>query len=142
MSDVQVFVSFDVEHDQDLYDLLVAHSRTPSSGFCVSSGSKRTTTTSLEGVRREIRGADQVIVICGEHTQTSTRVSTELEIAKQEETPYLLLWGRRDSMCSKPAGVKTAEGMYSWTREVLQDQMSYTARQSAAASVREAHRKR
>jgi len=49
-----------------------------------------------ERVRFRIGEADQVIVLCGEHTETSTRVSTEIELAQQERTPYLLLWGRRD----------------------------------------------
>lgn len=32
MSTIHVFVSFDVEHDEELYELLLVHSRTPSSG--------------------------------------------------------------------------------------------------------------
>jgi hypothetical protein len=148
MSKVQVFVSFDIEHDEDLYELLLAQSRTPSSDFSVLGGSKRSDTTSLESesVRRQIRDADQVIFICGEHTEASTRVSAELELAQEERTPYLLLWGRRDSMCTKPTGAKPAEGMYSWTRQILRDQMTFTSRKAAADAaaqiVREAHRKR
>ena len=148
MSGVHVFVSFDIEHDEDLYELLLAQSRSPSSGFAVSGGSRRSTTASLatEGVRRRIREADQVIVICGEHTEASTSVSAELQMAQEEQTPYILLWGRRDSMCTKPSGAKTAEGMYSWTRQVLQDQITFVSRKAAAdaaaAAVRDAHPKR
>jgi len=40
--------------------------------------------------RRRIREADQVIVICGRHTETSTCVSAELLIAQEERIPYLL----------------------------------------------------
>ena len=121
MSKVHVFVSFDLEHDQDLYELLLGQSRVPSSGFAVLGGSKRSTTAYLatESLRRRIREADQVIVICGEHTEASSPVSAELLIAQEERTPYFLLWGRRDSMCTKPNGAKPAEGMYSWTRQIL-----------------------
>ena len=39
MSKVHVFVSFDIQHDEDLYEVLLAQSRTPSSGFAVLGGS-------------------------------------------------------------------------------------------------------
>jgi hypothetical protein len=148
MSEVHVFASFDLEHDEDLYELLVAQSRTPSSGFAVLGGSKRSTTPYLatESARRQIREADQVIVLCGEHTEVSAPVRDELLVAQEERTPYFLLWGRRDSMCTKPHGAKTAEGMYSWTRQILQEQITFTSRKAAAdaaaASLCKAHAKR
>ena len=148
MSKVHVFVSFDLEHDEDLYELLLAQSTTPGSGFAVLGGSKRSTTAYLatESVRRQIREADQVIVICGEHTEASACVGAELLVAQEERTPYFLLWGRRDSMCTKPHGARTAEGMYSWTRQILQEQINVTSRKAAAdavaASLCNAHAKR
>ena len=148
MSGIQVFVSFDIEHDEDLYELLVAQSKASSLGFSVSGGSKRSSTAdpATGSVRRRIREADQVIVICGEHTETSKPVNAELAIAQEEKIPYFLLWGRRYSMCTKPSGAKTAEGMYSWTRQILEDQITFTSRKAAAdaaaAAVRDAHPKR
>ena len=140
MNKSQVFVSFDIEHDAELYELLVAQSRTPSSGFAVVGGSERLTATDVwsERVRVRIREADQVIIICGEHTETSRSVSAELRIAQQEETPYLLLWGRREDMCTKPSGAKSAEGMYSWTQEILQDQIALMLRNARADAVPQA----
>jgi len=134
MSDIHVFVSFDIEHDGDLYELLLAHSRSPSSGFAVSAGSERSKSTiaGSERLRRSIREADQVIVICGEHTEGSARVGAELRIAQEEHKPYFLLWGRREMMCTKPIGAKRSEGMYSWTRQVLQDQIMLTLRKAAS----------
>jgi hypothetical protein len=145
MSRVRVFVSFDIDHDEDLYELLLAQSRTPSCVFTVSGGSRYSATACLatESVRRRIREADQVIVICGEHTEASTSVRAELQMAQEEQTPYILLWGRRGSMCTKPSGAKMAEGMYSWTREILQDQITFTSRKADAdAAVRNALPKR
>jgi hypothetical protein len=134
MNKSHVFVSFDLEHDAELYELLVAQSRTPSSGFTVVGGSERSTTTDVwtERVRVQIREADQVIIICGEHTETSGSMGAELLIAQQEETPYLLLWGRRANMCTKPSGAKSSEGMYSWTQEILQDQIAFMLRNARA----------
>jgi len=134
MSRLHVFVSFDMEHDGELYELLLAQSRAPSSGFAVLGGSERSTATDVgsERARRLIGEADQVIVICGEHTEASIAVSAELRIAQQERTPYFLLWGRREIMCTKPIGAKPAEGMYSWTRQILQDQIMITSRRTGA----------
>ena len=148
MRKVQVFVSFDVEHDGELYERLLAQSRSPSSGFRVLGGSERSAGTDVgsASVRRRIREADQVIVICGKHTRASTCVSAELLIAREERTPYFLLWGRREIMCTKPIGAKASEGMYGWTRQILQDQIALTFRKAqsdaAVETVRHAARKR
>ena len=134
MSKVHVFVSFDIEHDGELYELLLAQSRSPGFDFAVSGGSERSKDTDVcsESVRRRIREADQVIVICGEHTEASPRMSAELRIAQEERTPYFLLWGRREIMCTKPIGAKPTEGMYSWTRQILRDQIAVTLRKAHA----------
>jgi hypothetical protein len=69
-----------------------------------------------------------MIVLCGEHTEASMRMSDELRIARDEHTPYILLWGRRDVMCTKPIGAKPAEGMFSWTSDILRDQIGVSLR--------------
>ena len=134
MSAVRVFISFDPEHDGALYEELLAQSRLPSSGFAVLGGSERMIGADVasERARRRIREADQVIVICSEHTGSSTRVTHELLIAQEEGTPYFLLWGRRERMSTKPVGSKTSEGIYGWTRQILWDQISLTHRRAAA----------
>ncbi len=137
-----VFVSFDIEHDEELYRLLVEQSRIPLSGFSVSAGSERLKTTEIwsERTRRRIGEANQMIVICGEHTGESAGVRAELAIAQQERTPYFLLWGRRDSMCTKPIGAKSADGMYSWTRQILQERLALSIDKAAADATAKALR--
>ena len=122
---IRVFVSYDREHDADLHQQLVEQASNTTSGFVISARSKTRAPTDLweEGLRREIREADEVIIICGEHTDCSERVSTELRIAQEEKRPYFLLWGRRELMCTKPTTAKPSDGMYSWTREILQIQL-------------------
>ena len=131
-SKIRVFVSFDIENDGELYKQLRVQSK--SSGFAVSGGSERVTSMDVwsESVRRRIRDADQMIIICGEHTRASTSVSAELRIAREEGTPYFLLWGRREIMCTKPVGAKPVEGMYSWTQQILQDQIAINSRKVRA----------
>jgi hypothetical protein len=136
---VRIFVIFDTEHDADLYALLRAQSHSPGCEFTVMGGSERPSHTELgrARVRSRIREADQVIIICGEHTEASPDIHAELLIAIDEEKPHCLLWGRREVMCTKPIGATRAEGIYSWTRQTLHDQISFNLRQAST----EAHAK-
>ena len=137
MNQIQVFVSFDIEHDRELFEEL--RTQSSSSGFAVSGCSERHTATDVwnERARRRIRSADQVIFICNEHTDASASMSTEIRIAQQEQTPYFLLWGRRGIMCTKPVGAKSAEGMYIWSPQVLQDQIAIATRSTHTDAVAE-----
>ena len=140
---VRVFVSYDREHDGDLHDLLVDQASKSTSGFEISARSRARPPTDPwdEELHREIREADQVIVICGEHTDRSGHVGTELRIAQEAERPYFLLWGRRELMCTKPTTARSADSMYSWTWEILHDQILAILR-AARADERRADLKR
>ena len=142
MGNVRIFMSFDLDHDEDLHDLLLEQSLSRASGFEISARSEARTMTDLweEKLRRRICEADEVIVICGEHTESSPRVSAELRIAQEEQKPYFLLWGRRESMCTKPVGAKRDEGMYSWTWEILQDQIVTTLRNAHPLEIPERYK--
>ncbi len=143
MANVRIFMSYDLENDEDLYDRLLEQSLRPSSGFEISARSDAGTTTDRwdERVRRRICEADEVIVICGEHTASSVRVSAELRVAQEEQKPYFLLWGRRERMCTKPAGSKRDDSMYSWTWEILQDQIVTTLRNARPREVAERYKR-
>ena len=143
MPNVRIFMSFDRENDEDLHDLLLEQSRRQSSGFEISARSEATTMTDRwdEKVRRQISEVDEVIVICGEHTASSVRVNAELRIAQEEQKPYFLLWGRRERMCTKPTGSKRVDSMYSWTWEILQDQIVSTLRNARPREVAERYKR-
>ena len=123
---IRIFVSYDRAHDGDLHDRLAEQATMSASGFEITarSGTDRREAT----LRREIRKADEIIVICGEHTDASDWVGEELRIAQEEERPYLLLWGRREAMCTKPAAAVRDDSMYGWTREILRSQIVNTLR--------------
>jgi hypothetical protein len=74
-------------------------------------------------------------VICGEHTAASLSASAELRIAREEQKPYFLLWGRRESMCTKPAGARSTDCMYSWTWAILQSRIVMTLRKALPCKV-------
>ena len=117
-------MSFDLEHDGDLRDRLLAQSH--ESAFTIASGSEAGDMTEnwVERVRSRITEADEVVVICGEHTDDSRRVSAELRIAQEERKPYVLLWGRREKMCKKPQSARAIDGMYGWTAGVPERQLA------------------
>jgi hypothetical protein len=139
MTRIRIFVSFDGEHDVDLHDRLAAQSVTPGSGFELSARSHGGAVTEawIVSSRTRIRAADEMVVICGEHTHASPRVAAELRIAQQESKPYLLLWGRRERMCTKPEGARPTDAMYSWSPDVLERQMGLTHRNSKPLEVPE-----
>ena len=128
-----IYVSFDIRHDRPLYERLVDEST--NAGFTVSSGSEVPFGAEIwdARLRRRIREADQMIVICGEHSDASKCMSDEIRIAREEGTPFFLLWGRRETMCTKPIGAKGDEGMYNWTPAILQNQIAIALRSRVRA---------
>jgi hypothetical protein len=130
MPTIRIFVSFDGDHDGDLHELLLAEAKSAGSAFEFAARSQDGMLTEAWSARSRtrIRDADEVLVICGEHTHASPRVAAELRIAQEEGKPYLLLWGRRELMCTKPEGAKSSDAMYSWTRDILETQISATLR--------------
>lgn len=74
-----------------------------------------------EKVRERIKRVDQMLVICGEHTDTATGVNVELKIAREEEIPYFLLWGRSGKDCKKPAAASPSDKIYKWTWDNLEN---------------------
>jgi hypothetical protein len=139
-SRARIFSCFDVGHDEDLHSRLLAQSRQKGSLFEISgsSGTGVGTPRWEQRVRRQIHEVDQVVVICGEHTDVSAQVSAELRITREEGKPYLLLWGRRGAPCTKPAGARPDDGMYRWTRETLRERIASALRNahSLAAAAR------
>jgi hypothetical protein len=120
MAKVPVFISFDFDHDEDLKNLLVGQSRNEGSPFEISDWSVKEESTDWEAdARRRIRRAEQVSIICGEHTDTATGVSKEIRIARDEDTPYFLLYGRSGKTCVKPRAALDNDKMYKWTWDHL-----------------------
>jgi TIR domain len=139
MSIVRVFLSYDMEHDDDLYRRMILQSSKGNPRFEVTAQSE---TFSMSGpweekLRRRIREADEVIVICGEHANESVPMSAELRIAQEEEKPYFLLWGRREKMCTRPSAARATDSMYSWTPEIVELQVGLTLRNSRPLEVPE-----
>ena len=138
MSGLRVYISFDLEHDRDLHDRLTLQARKPAP-FAIANRSEGGEMTEewTARVRDRISHSDEVVVICGEHTDESPRMSAELRIAQEQHKPYVLLWGRRDSMCKKPKSARPDDGMYSWTPSILEYQLTSSLRRSRELEVPE-----
>jgi hypothetical protein len=117
----RVFISFDYDHDESLRNLLMGQARNPDTPFEMHDWSVKEPFAAVwkQRVRAKIRSVDQVIVLCGEHTDAATGVSTELAIAREEGKPYFLLWGYPDKTCTKPASATADDKIYKWTWDNL-----------------------
>lgn len=133
---VRVFVSFDVDHDRDLRDRLLEQARSRAT-FLIANRSESGEVDAEWSARTRgrIAEASEVVVICGEFSDASLRMSAELEIARTLRKPYFLLWGRRDRVCRKPKGAKPDDGMYNWTLEILEHQLSALQRRNDSLDV-------
>jgi hypothetical protein len=118
MAKKRVFISFDVDHDEDTKIMLAGQAKLPDSPFDFKDASVKEPLTGdwKEKVRRRMDNIDLVIVLCGEHTRTASGVAAELMIAQEkEDMPYFLLAAYADKHCTKPTSAKSSDKVYNWT---------------------------
>lgn len=117
----RVFISFDYDHDEILKTFLVGQAKHPDTPFELTDWSIKEALSGnwKEKARARIKKTDLMAVICGEHTDTATGVSAELQIAQEENVPYFLLYGYSDKTCKKPKAAKATDKMYKWTWDNL-----------------------
>ena len=120
MSKTRVFISFDYDHDLDIKIMLVGQEKHPDTPFEFTDASVKEHLTGdwKEKVKRRIQNADQVCVLCGEHTDTASGVNVEVRIAQEVGKPYFLLSGR-PGRSKKPTAARPTDKLYEWTRENL-----------------------
>jgi hypothetical protein len=135
----RVFVCFDARHDGDLCRRFSEECRTPTSHLDVVDCSRVDEPhAGWEGrLRGRLSQADVVVVLCGQHTDDSANVSRELSIAQQEEKPYVLLWGRRSEMCTRPLGARNQDLFYTWSWDVLLSQIRSALRKQSEIVTRD-----
>jgi hypothetical protein len=114
----RVFISFDYDNDSDLRTLLANQAKWDNSPFEITDYSVREAFRGpnwQEQVRKRIRQVGQVAVICGNDTDAAIGVAAELKIAREEEKPYFLLWGRATGTIKKPTTALPTDKIYNWT---------------------------
>jgi MTH538 TIR-like domain (DUF1863) len=113
---VPVYISFDYDHDSDLKTLLVGQAANEDSPFSIADWSiKEPSSDWKDKARQRIKRAKQVIVLCGEHTETATGINAEIAIAREEKKAYFLLAGRASGKNKKPTAALSTDKMYEWT---------------------------
>ncbi len=118
---VRIFVSFDHDHDEDLFRLLYENAQIADAKFELVDWSPE---MGLVGdwqaeLRARFRTIDVVVVICGSHADTAVAVNSELQIAQQTGTKYVLLGGWR-KITRRPRSAKASDKIYQWSRENLE----------------------
>lgn len=117
---VPVYISFDYDHDSDLKQLLVNQAANEDSPFSIADWSIREPSSDWkEEARERIKRAKQVIVLCGEYTDTATGINAEINILRDEEKLYFLLAGRASGKNKKPTAALFTDKMYNWTWDNL-----------------------
>jgi len=136
MTASRVFVCFDARSDLDLCTRFSDQCRTPASGLSVVDCSRPDEPHAGWEARLlgRLSQADLVVVLCGIHTDDSANVNRELSIAQQEGKPYVLVWGRRSEMCTRPLGAKTDDLFYAWIWDTLMAQIQTTLRKQTDPS--------
>ena len=121
MNKKRTFISFDYDNDACLKNFLVGQSRNEDSPFEIIDMSIKEAIDYnwKNNARQRIKSCDVVVVICGEHTDTATGVSTELSISQEENIPYFLLKGYPDKNCKKPKLAKLSDKIYTWSWDNL-----------------------
>ncbi|HEV8413028.1 MAG TPA: TIR domain-containing protein [Bryobacteraceae bacterium] len=117
----RIFTSFDFDHDAALRMLLVNQAKHPDTPFEIHDWSVKEPLGGdwKEKVRQKIRQVDQVIVICGEYTDTAAGVDIEIKIAQELGKPYFLLKGYKDKFCTRPKAARPEDKIYVWSWENL-----------------------
>ena len=119
---IPVFISFDYDHDATLKEFLVGQAKNEDSPFFIEDWSiKDESTDWKDKARTRIKRANQMIVICGKHTDTATGINAEIKIAREEATPYFLLAGYSDGGNKKPTAALDTDEIYAWTWSNLKE---------------------
>ena len=136
MHPIRVFASFDRSRDGDLGERLLGQSRSSDSPFEVADwsgkGSVPGDASAEESLRERMDRVDALIVLCGEHTDSSIEVSLELRTAQDQRKPYFLIRGRRELTCTKPVGAKADDTLYTWIWQILKLRIGSEMRRVAA----------
>jgi hypothetical protein len=117
----RAFISFDFDHDNDLKNLLVGQARNEKTPFVIADWSIKVASRGWHSeARRRIDRVDLVLVICGLHTHQAIGVGKEVAIARDLETPFFLLRGRKNGWVRRPKGTSFMwDTLYDWSWDNL-----------------------
>ena len=117
----RVFISFDIDNDEETKNVLVLQQRNSRSPFEFKDNSvkKHLTGNWEEKVKQRMDNVDVVLVLCGTKTHTAKGVAIELKIAKEKNKSYFLLAAYKDKKCTKPTSAGSSDKLHKWTWQNL-----------------------
>ena len=113
-----VFLSYDLENDEDLRELLFDEASQSNFPLAFKVWSEKGLDDDV--VRDRIRMCDLVLILCGEMTFQKGNVDREFVMAKEEGKPYLLVQGRKGRLCSSPPSAEASDNQHEWSWEVFE----------------------
>jgi hypothetical protein len=117
VSKIRVFISYDLDHDNDLKIRLIDFGTRDGSPFAVSDWSIRELAADWrDKASKRISHVDLVFVICGEHTDTASSVNNEIAFAREAYRPYFLLEGR-GGRSKRPGAALATDTICEWNSE-------------------------
>ena len=121
VSKARAYICFDYDNDVTIKEFLVGQAKNSDSPFEIADWSIKTAVSGdwKKEARSRIRSSDQVIVICGQHTDSAQGVNAEIDITQDEGKPYFLLKGYKEKTCKKPNKAKQSDKVYDWTWDNL-----------------------
>jgi hypothetical protein len=117
LATVHVFVSFDIDHDNDCKERLEREVMPPGSYIAIDDWSIREVARDWRSkTRKRIANVDLLLVICGEHAETAENVNHEVEVARACGVPYLLIGGR-PGQSQKPKAAMERDRILEWNSD-------------------------
>jgi hypothetical protein len=112
----RAFICYDRRHDGELGAYLDGQAGNGDSPFDVVASSADPQQQGWEEATREqVRACDVMLVLCGDHSDTSEAMAGELRMAQDEDIPYLLLIGRARSGGRRPTSARHDDPLVPWT---------------------------
>jgi len=78
----------------------------------------------MDSVRQRLTNVDYLLVICGDMTDVAAGVAAELDVAREMEIPYRLLWGRQGRLVAPPSTADRGDKIHEWHLNNLESLVS------------------
>ncbi len=115
----RAFVSFDLDHDNDLKVRLCTQAEAPNSRVEVFDWSVREVADDWhDKLRKRVTNVELLLVLCGAYTDRAANVNAEVELALEANIPYVLLDGR-PNLAQVPAVARQTQGLVEWQPHTL-----------------------
>ncbi len=116
----QVFLSYDLNTDVKLKDIFLKEQEKNNFPFeVVNFSNSSSNKDNFEKITKSIKKSDLVIVLCSSETENAENVTDELSVAIENNIPYILLNGKKETNISVPKNASQQDCIYTWSTDNL-----------------------